>query len=107
MGQKIHPVGFRVGVIRGHDSHWYYNKKGYGPALVLDHRIRAFIKQRTGLGNVSRVEIERAANRVKVTIFTARPGAIIGRGGKGIDELTDILNRSVRREDPTSVVQLN
>lgn len=107
MGQKIHPVGLRVGVIRGFDSQWYYNKKGYGPALLQDHRIRQFIKRRTGLGNVSRVEIERAANRIKVTIFTARPGAIIGRGGKGIDELTDTLNRQVRREDPTMVVQVN
>lgn len=107
MGQKIHPVGLRVGVIRGFDSQWYYNKKGYGPALLQDHRIRKFIKRRTGLGNVSRVEIERAANRIKVTIFTARPGAIIGRGGKGIDELTDTLNRQVRREDPTMVVQVN
>lgn len=107
MGQKIHPVGFRVGVIRGFDSHWFYTKKGYGPALVLDDRIRRFIKQRTGLGNVSRVEIERAANRIKVTIFTARPGAIIGRGGKGIDELTDSLNRMVRKDDPTSMVQVN
>ena len=107
MGQKIHPVGFRVGVIRGFDSHWYYGKKGYGAALLLDHKIRAFVKNRVGLGNVSRVEIERAANRIKVTIFTARPGAIIGRGGKGIDELTDMLNRLVRRDDPTSVVQVN
>jgi small subunit ribosomal protein S3 len=107
LGQKIHPVGFRVGVIRGFDSHWYYGKKGYGDALLQDHRIREFIKRRVGLGNVSRVEIERAANRIKVTIFTARPGAIIGRGGKGIDELTDTLNRLVRRADPTSVVQVN
>lgn len=107
MGQKIHPVGFRVGVIRGFDSHWYFNKKGYGPALLQDHKIRRYIKGRVGLGNVSRVEIERAANRVKVTIFTARPGAIIGRGGKGIDELTEFLNREVRREDPTNVVQVN
>lgn len=107
MGQKIHPVGFRVGVIRGWDSHWFFDKKGYGPAIVLDERIRNFIKDRVGLGNVSRVEIERAANRVKVTIFTARPGAIIGRGGKGIDELTEVLNRLVRRDDPTSVVQVN
>ncbi len=107
MGQKIHPVGLRVGVIRGFDSQWYYNKKGYGPALLQDHEIRQFIKRRTGLGNVSRVEIERAANRVKVTIFTARPGAIIGRGGKGIDELTDILNRMVRAKDKTMVVQVN
>lgn len=107
MGQKIHPVGFRVGVIRGFDSHWYFSKKGYGAALLQDHKIRRYIKGRVGLGNVSRVEIERAANRVKVNIFTARPGAIIGRGGKGIDELTEFLNREVRREDPTNVVQVN
>lgn len=107
MGQKIHPVGFRVGVIRGFDSHWFYNKKGYSQALLQDHYIREFIKRRVGLGNVSRVEIERAANRVKVTIFTARPGAIIGRGGKGIDELTQILNRMVRRNDQTAMVQVN
>jgi small subunit ribosomal protein S3 len=107
LGQKIHPVGFRVGVIRGFDSQWYYGKKGYGAALLQDDQIRRFIKKRTGLGNVSRVEIERAANRVKVTIFTARPGAIIGRGGKGIDELTDILNRLVRLRDKTNVVQVN
>jgi small subunit ribosomal protein S3 len=107
MGQKINPIGFRVGIIRGYDSHWYYGKKGYPSALLLDHRIRNYIKYRTGKGNVSRVEIERAANRIKVTIFTARPGAIIGRGGKGIDELTDNLNRMVRRDEPTSVVQVN
>jgi small subunit ribosomal protein S3 len=107
MGQKIHPVGLRVGVIRGFDSQWYYGKKGYGTALLQDDKIRRFIKNRSGLGNVSRVEIERAANRIKVTIFTARPGAIIGRGGKGIDELTDTLNRMVRKEDPTMGVQVN
>jgi small subunit ribosomal protein S3 len=107
LGQKIHPVGFRVGVIRGFDSHWYYNKKGYGPALLQDIDIREFIKSRTGLGTISRIEIERAANRIKVNIFTARPGAIIGRGGKGIDELTDTLNRKVRKQDPTMVVQVN
>jgi len=107
LGQKIHPVGFRVGVIRGFDSHWFYGKKGYGQAIVIDHKIREHIKHQYGLGNISRVEIERAANRTKVTIFTARPGAIIGRGGKGIDELTDTLNRMVRRMDPTGAVQVN
>lgn len=107
MGQKIHPVGLRVGIIRGHDSHWFYKKKGYAEALKLDHDIRQYIKNRVGLGNVSRVEIERAANRLKVNIFTARPGAIIGRGGKGIDELTDTLNRRVRQNDATLVVQVN
>lgn len=107
MGQKIHPIGFRVGVIRGYDSNWFYTKKGYGAALLQDFRIRNYIKKRQGLGNISRVEVERAANRIKVTVFTARPGAIIGRGGKGIDELTENLNRLCRMEDPTSVVQVN
>ena len=107
MGQKIHPVGFRIGVIRGHDSHWFYKKQGYAAAVKMDHEIRLVVKGRVGLGNVSRVEIERAANRLKVNIFTARPGAIIGRGGKGIDELTDILNRMVRSFDNTLGVQVN
>lgn len=107
MGQKIHPVGFRIGVIRGWDSHWYYDKKGYATALKSDVEIRRFIRKHVGTGNVSRVEIERAANRVKVTIFTSRPGAIIGRGGKGIDELSDSLNRLVKKADPTSNVQVN
>ncbi len=107
MGQKINPIGFRIGVIRGFDSHWYYNKKQYKDALLQDHHIRNFVKNRVGLGNISRIEIERAANRVKVTIFTARPGAIIGKGGKGIDELTDRLNRMVRQVDNTMGVQVN
>ena len=107
MGQKIHPVGFRIGVIRGHDSHWYYDKKNYPAALLQDAKIRKFVKSRVGLGTISRIEIERAANRVKVNIYTARPGAIIGRGGKGIDELTQILNFQIRKEDPTAQVQVN
>lgn len=114
MGQKIHPVGFRVGVIRGFDSHWYYGKKGYGQALLIDHKIREKIKARVGLGNVSRVEIERAANRIKVGIFTARPGAIIGKGGKGIEQLTNDLINLVNlneKKEPTdkgkTVVQVS
>lgn len=107
MGQKIHPTGFRIGVIRGFDSHWFYDKKGYPQALRSDYDIRRFIRRMIGAGIVSRIEIERAAQRVKVTIFTSRPGAIIGRGGKGIDELSDRLNRMVRRTDPTATVQVN
>lgn len=107
MGQKIHPNGFRLGVIRGHDSHWYCNKRQYREALVSDARIRNFLAKKIDKGLVSRVEIERAAARVKVTIFTARPGAVIGRGGKGIDQLSADLNKMVRKEDPTAMVQVN
>ncbi|MFN3728763.1 MAG: 30S ribosomal protein S3 [Fimbriimonadaceae bacterium] len=107
MGQKIHPVGLRLGIIRDFDSHWFARKKDYGRLLLQDYKIRKFIRDRIGKGHISRVEIERAANRVKVTIYSSRPGAIIGRGGKGIDELSETLNNMVRREDPTSVVQVN
>jgi small subunit ribosomal protein S3 len=107
MGQKIHPVGFRLGVIRGHDSHWFFHKRQYRFALESDYRIREVIKNRVGKGLVSRVEIERAATKVKVTVFTSRPGAIIGKQGKGIDALTADLNRMVRKEDKEAQVQVN
>ncbi|MBS1707852.1 MAG: 30S ribosomal protein S3 [Armatimonadetes bacterium] len=107
MGQKIHPNGFRLGVIRGHDSHWIYPKKLYRQAIVADDKVRTFLLDKIGKGLVSRVEIERAANRVKVTIFTSRPGAVIGRGGKGIDQLSQDLNAMARKEDPTAQVQVN
>ena len=107
MGQKIHPVGFRLGVIRGHDSHWFVPKKEYRNTLASDQKIRAYLREKLGKGIVSRVEIERAATRVKVTVFTSRPGAVIGRGGKGIDEISNELNKRLRREDPTSQVQVN
>lgn len=107
MGQKIHPIGYRLGIIRGYDSHWYVDKKQYPESLLSDYKIREFIKNRFALANVARVEIERAANRVKVTIYTPRPGAIIGRGGKGIDETTAELNKLVRKSDPSAMVQVN
>ncbi|MBX3119584.1 MAG: 30S ribosomal protein S3 [Fimbriimonadaceae bacterium] len=107
MGQKIHPVGFRVGVIRGFDSHWYENKKNYHKSLLQDHQIREYIKNKIGKGIISRIEIERAANRIKATIFTSRPGAVIGKKGEGINELSDTLNRKVRKLDKTMAVQVN
>lgn len=107
MGQKVHPIGFRLGVIRDADSHWFADKKTYKTLLLGDHQIRRFIRQRLGMGNISRVDIERAANRVSVTLHTARPGAVIGRGGKGIDELTQDLQKVVSKMDKTSQVHVN
>lgn len=86
MGQKIHPIGFRLGVIRDWDSKWYATKEF--PALLLeDWKIRKHIKQHLNVAGISKCEIERAANKVKVTVFAAKPGIIIGRGGKGVDDL--------------------
>ncbi len=107
MGQKIHPVGLRLGIIRGHDSHWISPKKQYRDLLLSDYKIRKYVGKKVGKGLISRVEIERAANRIKVSIFTSRPGAVIGRGGKGIDEISNELNYNIRRDDPTAQVQVN
>jgi small subunit ribosomal protein S3 len=107
LGQKVHPIGFRLGVIRDADSHWFADKKTYRYLLAGDHAIRKFIRARLGMGNISRVDIERAANRVSVTLHTARPGAVIGRGGKGIDELTQELQKLVVKQDKNSQVHVN
>jgi len=107
MGQKIHPVGFRVGVNRDWESKWYLDK-GYAKALVEDFHIRAFIKNSKTLANASiaRVEIERAANRVKVTLHTAKPGIIIGRGGKGVDDLRAVLEDKFKKSFQANVNEI-
>lgn len=107
MGQKTHPIGFRLGVIREPDSRWYANKKQYPTFLKCDWEIRNYVKERLGKGTVSRVDIERSANKVRVTLFTARPGAVIGRGGKGIDEMTRDLDKIVARYEKNARVHVN
>ncbi|NLU43216.1 MAG: 30S ribosomal protein S3 [Firmicutes bacterium] len=87
MGQKVHPLGLRLGIIKDWDGRWYANKKSYQEFLHEDLKIRRYIKKKLYAAGISRVEIERAANRVKVTIFTARPGMVIGRGGTEVDKL--------------------
>lgn len=92
MGQKVHPVGFRLGVIRSWDSKWYA-EKNYAEWLHEDIKLRDYIRQKCSNAGVAKVEIERAANKVKISIHTARPGIIIGRKGAGIDELKKDLSR--------------
>ncbi len=85
MGQKVSPIGLRVGIIRDWDSRWYAEKKDYANNLVEDHKVRKFIKNRLYLAGISRIEIERADNRIKLGIHTAKPGIVIGRQGAGIE----------------------
>ncbi len=92
MGQKVHPVGFRLGVIRSWDSKWY-NDKNYARYLHEDVKIRIFIKKKLYQAGVSRVEIERAANKAKITIHASRPGIVIGKRGSEIENLQKELKR--------------
>lgn len=107
MGQKVHPIGFRLGVIREPDSRWYADKRTYKSLLLGDYKIRQLIRKELGMGNISRVDIERAANKVRVTLLTARPGAVIGKGGRGIDDLTEKIQRLVSKQDPAVRVHVN
>jgi small subunit ribosomal protein S3 len=86
VGQKIHPIGLRLGIIKDWESKWYA-EKNFPELIEEDYKLRNAIKKKMGRAGISRIEIERAANRVRITIHSARPGIIIGRGGTGIDAL--------------------
>ncbi|MDR0841364.1 MAG: 30S ribosomal protein S3 [Christensenellaceae bacterium] len=87
MGQKVNPNGFRVGVIRDWNTRWYASKKEFSDYLIEDRKIRDHLKKAHFSAGVSKIEIERAANKVTVSIFTARPGMLIGKGGLGVDAI--------------------
>ena len=89
MGQKVNPHGLRVGVIKDWDSTWYADTKNgeFANNLVEDYKIREFLKKELFSANVSKIEIERTADRVKVNVYTAKPGVVIGKGGAGIERV--------------------
>ncbi|MCD5390357.1 30S ribosomal protein S3 [candidate division NPL-UPA2 bacterium] len=97
MGQKVHPIGFRLGFIRDWDSRWFA-KRGYGNLLQEDIKIRKYIKDKLAFAGLSRIEIERASDRVRITLHSARPGIIIGRGGAEVDRLKEELEEMTGRE---------
>ena len=92
MGQKVNPHGLRVGVIKDWDSKWYA-EKDFADYLVEDHEIRTYLKKRLYSAGVSKIEIERASDRVKIIIYTAKPGVVIGKGGSSIEELKKDLQK--------------
>lgn len=98
MGQKVNPVGFRLGVIKQWESRWYANSKEYPALLHEDLSIRKEIKKRFYHAGISRVDIERASNRAKITIHTARPGIIIGRKGMEIEALRKVLEKKTGKQ---------
>ena len=99
MGQKVNPHGLRVGVIKEWDAKWYANKKNFADNLVEDNKIRKFVKKELFSAGISKIEIERAAKRVKLNIHTAKPGVIIGKGGAGIEALKNKLTQFVSNKN--------
>lgn len=93
MGQKVNPHGLRIGIIKDWDTKWYANDKTFSELLVEDVKIRKFVKKKLYISGIARIEIERAANKIKINISTAKPGLVIGKGGTGIEELRKELER--------------
>lgn len=93
MGQKVHPIGFRLGYIKGWESVWYANKKDYANFLHEDLSIRKMVKSRLYHAGLARIEIERSGNQLRLNLHTARPGVIIGRKGAEVDKLKSDLDR--------------
>ena len=95
MGQKVHPTGIRLGITKKHTSTWYAEGKDYADNLLVDLRVREFVKKKLAAASVSRVEIERPAQTAKVTVYTARPGIVIGKKGEDVEKLRNTLTQQM------------
>jgi small subunit ribosomal protein S3 len=105
MGQKVNPVGFRLGIVKGWDSNWF-GGKDYSDKLVEDDKIRAYLKARLAKGGISKIIIERTLKLVTVTVNTARPGIIIGKGGKEVDKLKEELKKLTKKEVQINIFEI-
>ncbi|KSU57431.1 30S ribosomal protein S3 [[Bacillus] enclensis] len=105
MGQKVHPVGLRVGIIRDWESKWYADKD-YATLLHEDLKVREYIAKRLVDASVSKVEIERAANRINITVHTAKPGMVIGKGGTEVEALRKALNELTSKRVHINIVEI-
>jgi len=106
MGHKVHPKALRIGIIEDWDAHWFAGKKQYADLLLEDDRIRKLVYKKLAIAGLSRVEIERAANRVKVTLHTAKPGMVIGRGGAGVEELRRELEALTGKQVAVNILEI-
>ena len=106
MGQKVHPHGLRVGVIKDWDAKWYAEKENYSEVLHEDIEIREHIKDKMYEAGISRIVIKRAANRLKIDIYTARPGMVIGRGGSEVDALRQDIEEISGKDVQINVVEV-
>jgi len=106
MGQKVNPIGLRVGINRTWDSRWYANKREYGALLHEDIRIRRFLQKRLHQAGVSRIVIERPAKKARVTISTARPGLVIGKKGADIEKLRQALSKMTGSDVHLNIVEI-
>ena len=106
MGQKMHPHGLRVGVIKDWDSKWYADSKNFSDYLIEDHKIREYVKKKLFVSGISKIEIERTAKFVKVNVYTAKPGVVIGKGGNLAESLKQELSKMIGKEVNLNIVEV-
>ena len=106
MGQKVHPNGIRVGVIRDWSSKWYADSSKFSEYLVEDHKIREYVKKKLFISGISKIEIERTAKFVKVNVYTAKPGLVIGKGGNISEALKAELEKMIKKEVNLNIVEV-
>ena len=106
MGQKVHPNGIRLGVIRDWNSKWYADDKNFADYLVEDHKIREYVKKKLFVSGISKIEIERTVKFVKVNVYTAKPGLVIGKGGNISNELKAELEKMINKEVNLNIVEV-
>ena len=106
MGQKVNPHGVRVGVIKDWDSKWYANSKDYSNYLVEDYNIRKMLKKKLYASGISKIEIERTPKFVKVNVFTAKPGIVIGKGGAGAESIKADLQKMINKDVNLNIVEV-
>ena len=106
MGQKVHPNGIRVGVIRDWNSKWYADSKNYSDYLVEDYKIRKYVKQKLYISGISKIEIERTAKCVRVNVYTAKPGLVIGKGGNLSEALKNELEKMINKQVNLNIIEV-
>ena len=106
MGQKMDPHGLRVGVIKDWSSKWYADSKNFGDYLVEDNKIRKYVKKKLYVSGISKIEIERTAKFVKVNVFTAKPGLVIGKGGNLAQSLKAELQKMINKDVNLNIVEV-
>ena len=106
MGQKMHPHGLRVGVIKDWSSKWYADSKNFSDYLVEDHKIREYVKKKLFVSGISKIEIERTSKIVKVNVYTAKPGLVIGKGGAIAENLKNDLQKMIGKDVNLNIVEV-
>ena len=106
MGQKVHPTGVRVGIIKDWNSKWYADSRNFADYLVEDQKIRKFLKKKLYAAGISKIEIERTAKMVRINLYTAKPGIVIGKGGTGVESIKAEVAKLINKDVNLNIVEV-